>query len=111
MSKLSDNTPVIVDCVRTPIGRAHAERGWYRDVRSDDLAAHCVRALVERAGFVVVSLGNSPPVRGRGRSMGAQRASLSTLAAAVATGTGGRWLVAPAIELYARRPADASAEP
>jgi acetyl-CoA acyltransferase len=51
MSKLSDNTPVIVDCVRTPIGRAHPERGWYRDVRSDDLAAHCVRALVERTGI------------------------------------------------------------
>jgi acetyl-CoA acyltransferase len=51
MSKLSDNTPVIVDCVRTPIGRAHAERGWYRDVRSDDLAAHCLRALVKRTGI------------------------------------------------------------
>jgi glycosyltransferase involved in cell wall biosynthesis/2-polyprenyl-3-methyl-5-hydroxy-6-metoxy-1,4-benzoquinol methylase len=70
-----------------------------------------LRALVEHAGFVVVSLGNSPPVTGRGRAMGALRASLSALAAAVATGTGGRWLVAPAIELYARRPADASAEP
>ncbi|MCU0877389.1 MAG: acetyl-CoA C-acyltransferase FadA [Pirellulaceae bacterium] len=51
MSRINDNTPVIVDCVRTPIGRAHGERGWYRDVRSDDLAAHCVRALVERTGI------------------------------------------------------------
>lgn len=42
---------VVVDCVRTPIGRAHAERGWFRDVRSDDLAAACIRALVARTGI------------------------------------------------------------
>lgn len=39
---------VVIDCVRTPIGRAHQERGWFRDVRSDDLAAACIKALVER---------------------------------------------------------------
>ena len=27
-------TPVIVDAVRTPIGRAHADRGYYRFIRS-----------------------------------------------------------------------------
>jgi acetyl-CoA acyltransferase len=42
---------VIVDCVRTPIGRAHKERGVFRDVRSDDLAAACVQALVARTGI------------------------------------------------------------
>ena len=42
---------VIVDAVRTPIGRAHEELGIYRDVRSDDLAVACVRALVERTGI------------------------------------------------------------
>jgi acetyl-CoA acyltransferase len=42
---------VVVDCVRTPIGRAHKERGWFRDVRSDDLAVACVKALVERTGI------------------------------------------------------------
>jgi acetyl-CoA acyltransferase len=42
------NTPVVVDCVRTPIGRAHPERGYYRDTRSDDLAVACVRALLAR---------------------------------------------------------------
>ncbi len=45
------NQAVIVDCVRTPIGRAHAERGYFRDVRSDDLAIACVKALVERTGI------------------------------------------------------------
>lgn len=44
------NQAVIIDCLRTPIGRAHPERGYYRDVRSDDLAVHCVQALVERTG-------------------------------------------------------------
>jgi acetyl-CoA acyltransferase len=39
---------VVVDAVRTPIGRAHAERGYYRDRRGDDLAVACVRALLER---------------------------------------------------------------
>ncbi len=45
------NRPVIVDAVRTPIGRAHKERGVFRDVRSDDLAAIVVQALVERTGI------------------------------------------------------------
>lgn len=45
------NQAVIIDCVRTPIGRAHAERGYYRDVRSDDLAIACVQALIERTGI------------------------------------------------------------
>ncbi|MEQ8849403.1 acetyl-CoA C-acyltransferase FadA [Botrimarina sp.] len=44
------NTPVIIDAVRTPIGRAHPERGVYRDVRADDLAVEVVRALVKRTG-------------------------------------------------------------
>lgn len=43
-------TPVIIDACRTPIGRAHPERGVYRDVRGDDLAVAVVRALVERVG-------------------------------------------------------------
>ncbi len=42
---------VVVDCVRTPIGRAHAERGWFRDVRSDDLAVDVIKALIERTGI------------------------------------------------------------
>ena len=42
---------VIIDAVRTPIGRAHKEKGYFRDVRSDDLAASCVRALIERTGI------------------------------------------------------------
>jgi acetyl-CoA acyltransferase len=43
-------TAVIVDCCRTPIGRSHAEKGVFRDVRSDDLAVAIVRTIVERSG-------------------------------------------------------------
>jgi acetyl-CoA acyltransferase len=42
---------VIVDCVRTPIGRAHKEKGIYREVRSDDLATSVVKAIVERTAI------------------------------------------------------------
>jgi acetyl-CoA acyltransferase len=44
-------TPVVIDCCRTPIGRSHAEKGVFREVRSDDLAVAVVRALVERTGI------------------------------------------------------------
>jgi acetyl-CoA acyltransferase len=39
---------VIVEAVRTPIGRAHAGKGIYRDVRADDLSADLMKALLER---------------------------------------------------------------
>jgi acetyl-CoA acyltransferase len=42
---------VVIDCVRTPIGRSHKEKGIFRDVRSDDLAVACIKALVERSGI------------------------------------------------------------
>jgi acetyl-CoA acyltransferase len=42
---------VIVDCVRTPIGRAHKDKGVFRDVRSDDLAVAVIEALVKRTGI------------------------------------------------------------
>ncbi len=39
---------VIIDAVRTPIGR---RGGSLKDVRPDDLAAHVLRAIVERTGI------------------------------------------------------------
>jgi len=41
---------VIIDALRTPIGKASAEAGYYRDVRAEDLSAHCIKSLVERSG-------------------------------------------------------------
>ncbi|HMC67310.1 MAG TPA: acetyl-CoA C-acyltransferase FadA [Gemmataceae bacterium] len=42
---------VVIDAVRTPIGRAHPEKGIYRDVRADDLSADLMKALLERVGL------------------------------------------------------------
>jgi acetyl-CoA acyltransferase len=42
---------VVIEALRTPIGRAHPEKGIFRDVRADDLSADLMRALVERAGI------------------------------------------------------------
>jgi acetyl-CoA acyltransferase len=42
---------VIIEAVRSPIGRAHAEKGMFRDVRADDLSAHIIQALVQRVGI------------------------------------------------------------
>jgi len=38
---------VIVDGVRTPIGRSNKD-GYYKDIRADDFAVMCVRRLLER---------------------------------------------------------------
>src|ERR1700689_1751919 len=39
---------VIVDGVRTPIGRAGREQAYFKDVRGDELGVACVRRLLER---------------------------------------------------------------
>jgi acetyl-CoA acyltransferase len=42
---------VVIEAVRTPVGRAHPDKGYYRDVRADDLSADLMRALLDRAGL------------------------------------------------------------
>jgi len=39
---------VVIEAVRTPVARAHPEKGWFRDVRADDLSADLMKALLER---------------------------------------------------------------
>jgi acetyl-CoA acyltransferase len=39
---------VVIDAARTPIARAHPEKGFFRDVRADDLSADLMKALLER---------------------------------------------------------------
>jgi acetyl-CoA acetyltransferase family protein len=41
---------VIVEAVRTPIGRGHPERGYYRDVHPNRLLGACYQAVLDRAG-------------------------------------------------------------
>ncbi len=39
---------VIVDGVRSAIGRGSKDKGYYKDIRADDLAVFCVRRILER---------------------------------------------------------------
>ena len=45
------SSAVIIDCVRTAIGRAHKDKGVFRQVRSDDLAVASIEAIVTRTGI------------------------------------------------------------
>jgi acetyl-CoA acyltransferase len=85
-------TPVIIDCCRTAIGRAHSERGVFRDVRSDDLAAAVVAALVERtkidpAAIEDVVLGCTQQQREQGFNIGRIVSLLAGLPATTAGAT------------------------
>jgi acetyl-CoA acyltransferase len=42
---------VIVEAVRTPIGRGHAEKGYYKDVHPNELLGRCYSEVIERAGI------------------------------------------------------------
>jgi acetyl-CoA acyltransferase len=47
---------VVIDAVRTPIGRAHPEKGMYRDVRADDLSADLMQALMQRTSVPATAI-------------------------------------------------------
>src|SRR5437588_6421287 len=42
---------VIVEAVRTPIGRGHQEKGYYKDLHPSNLLAKTYSELIERAGI------------------------------------------------------------
>jgi acetyl-CoA acyltransferase len=42
---------VVIEAVRTPVGKAHPEKGCFRDVRADDLSADLLSALLQRTGI------------------------------------------------------------
>jgi acetyl-CoA acetyltransferase family protein len=42
---------VIVEAVRTPIGRGHPEKGYYRDVHPNELLGRCFTEVIERSGI------------------------------------------------------------
>jgi len=39
---------IIADAVRTPIARAHPDKGWFKDIRSDELGVLVIRELLRR---------------------------------------------------------------
>jgi acetyl-CoA acyltransferase len=42
---------VIVEAVRTPVGRGHPEKGYYKDVHPNELLGRCFTELIERTGI------------------------------------------------------------
>ncbi len=42
---------VIVEAVRTPIGRGHKEKGYYKDVHANELLGRCYREVIDRSGI------------------------------------------------------------
>jgi acetyl-CoA acyltransferase len=49
---------VIVEAVRTPIGRGHEQKGYYKDVHPSNLLAKVYRELVERSGIDPAEVGD-----------------------------------------------------
>ena len=42
---------VIVEAVRTPIGRGHPDKGYYRDTHPNELLGKCYTEVIDRAGI------------------------------------------------------------
>ena len=51
MSKFGGREVVIVEAVRTPVGRGHKEKGYYKDLHPSNLLAHAYKELIGRAGI------------------------------------------------------------
>ena len=49
---------VIVDAVRTPIGRGHPEKGWYKEVHPADLLGLTYTEVIRRAGIDATEVGD-----------------------------------------------------
>ena len=49
---------VIVEAVRTPIGRGHSEKGYYKDVHPNELLGMAYKAVVERSGIDPLEVGD-----------------------------------------------------
>src|ERR1700746_1665044 len=42
---------VIVEAARTPIGRGHNAKGWFRDIHPNELLGTAYKAVIDRAGI------------------------------------------------------------
>ena len=51
MSGQQGREVVIVEALRTPIGRGHPEKGWFKDTHPNELLGACFTELVARAGI------------------------------------------------------------
>src|ERR671921_1427882 len=51
MSSQQGREVVIVEAVRTPVGRGHPEKGYYRDLHAADLLGRTYVQLLQRSGL------------------------------------------------------------
>jgi acetyl-CoA acetyltransferase family protein len=51
MHRNSGREVVVVGAVRTPIGRGHPEKGYYKDLHPNELLGRCYTELIERVGI------------------------------------------------------------
>ena len=51
MSTLSGREVVIVEAARTPVGRGHPEKGYYKDTHPNELLGRCYTEVIARAGI------------------------------------------------------------
>ena len=49
---------VIVEAARTPVGRGHPEKGYYKDTHPNELLGACYKAVIERAGIDPLTVGD-----------------------------------------------------
>jgi acetyl-CoA acetyltransferase family protein len=56
--KFGGREVVIVEAVRTPIGRGHEEKGYYKDVHPSNLLAKAYSELIDRAGIDASEVGD-----------------------------------------------------
>jgi acetyl-CoA acetyltransferase family protein len=49
---------VIVEAVRTPVGRGHAEKGYYKDLHPSNLLAKTYAELISRSGIDPIEVGD-----------------------------------------------------
>src|ERR1700729_80827 len=56
--KLQGREVVIVEAVRTPVGRGHMEKGYYKDLHPSNLLARTYAELIDRAGIDPAEVGD-----------------------------------------------------
>jgi acetyl-CoA acyltransferase len=56
--KFGGREVVIVEAVRTPIGRGHQEKGYYKDIHASNLLAKAYAEVIERAGIDPAEVGD-----------------------------------------------------
>ncbi|MFD7156121.1 thiolase family protein [Kribbella sp. NPDC059898] len=51
MTRMTGREALIVEALRTPMGKAHPERGWYRDTHPNELLGSVYNALITSTGL------------------------------------------------------------